>query len=290
MDVQHMRNWTWEDWKDNIAAQYADFPDSRRDILPTNAIESMWLYLTSTLGDFYLLLGFYCFMNLCYFIGGAFFYFCDKYRWLDKYKIQTEKYSDNADYIRCSMNLIQNYIVIIFPLVYLTYPLFRHMGFSTVLPLPSLGRFTFEFLFSVLMEDISHYIFHRLLHTPWLYKNIHKVHHTFSAPFGLAASYAHPAEVLILGFATFIGPLMIKPHFFSFLCWVLYRQLDAVGTHSGYDLPNLVNLVPFYGGIATHDYHHKSFIYNFSSRFTFMDLLFGTHRDPPGAKADSKSQ
>lgn len=54
--------------------------------------------------------------------------------------------------------------------------------------------------------------------------------------------------MLILGFATFLGPLLIRPHFFTFFSWVLYRQLDAVGTHSGYDLPNPLNLIPFYGG------------------------------------------
>jgi hypothetical protein len=32
------------------------------------------------------------------------------------------------------------------------------------------------------------------------YKAIHKIHHQYSAPFGLAAEYASPIEVMILGF------------------------------------------------------------------------------------------
>jgi methylsterol monooxygenase len=34
-----------------------------------------------------------------------------------------------------------------------------------------------------------------------------QVHHTYSAPFGLAAEYAHPIEVLVLGAGTVLAPL-----------------------------------------------------------------------------------
>jgi len=281
--LSEMNRWNWDQWKTFVKSQYEDFPDSRRDIVPSDPIEYIWNYIATNLGDFYLLVGFYLFMNTCYMIGGIFFWFCDRYKWLDRWKIQTEKYPTNQDYIRCSLNLFQNYILIILPLVYISYPLFRQLGFSSSLPIPW-NLFIRDFMFCVIVEDIAHYFLHRALHTPWLYKNIHKVHHTFAAPFGLAASYSHPAEVLILGFATFLGALIIRPHFFTFLCWVLYRQLDAVGTHSGYDIPLPVNWIPFYGGIALHDYHHKSFIWNYSSRFTFMDVMFGTAKDPKKKK------
>jgi len=275
LKINELKSWSWLDWKQNL---YGDFPDSRRDIPPQNFLESLWLNLTIYLGDFYLLLCFYMFLNTCYFIGGLIFWFIDRFQLLHKYKIQNDKYPENSDYIRCALNLFQNYILIILPLVYSTFPIFRHMGFITCLPLPDLMTFILHFSFCMVVEDITHYWLHRALHWPWLYKNIHKIHHQFTSPFGLAAAYAHPAEVLILGFATFLGALIIRPHFSTFLCWVLYRQLDAVATHSGYDLPNVLNLLPFYGGIATHDYHHKSFIWNYSSRFTFMDILFGTHK------------
>ncbi|RJE16731.1 C-4 methylsterol oxidase, partial [Aspergillus sclerotialis] len=56
-------------------------------------------------------------------------------------------------------------------------------------------------LFFVL-EDAWHYWFHRVLHLPRLYKMIHKLHHQYSAPFGLAAEYASPLETMILAFGT----------------------------------------------------------------------------------------
>lgn len=57
------------------------------------------------------------------------------------------------------------------------------------------------------IEDAWHYFGHRLFHYPYLYKRIHKLHHTYSAPFGLAAEYAHPIETLVLGAGTVGGPL-----------------------------------------------------------------------------------
>ena len=54
-------------------------------------------------------------------------------------------------------------------------------------------------LFCMFIEDTFHFWLHRLLHIGIFYKKIHKQHHEYSAPFGLAAEYAHPIEILILG-------------------------------------------------------------------------------------------
>ena len=48
----------------------------------------------------------------------------------------------------------------------------------------------------------------RQVHTPRLYKMIHKIHHLYSAPFGLAAEYTSPIEVMILGFGTVGCPIL----------------------------------------------------------------------------------
>ncbi|KAK0936900.1 C-4 sterol methyl oxidase, partial [Friedmanniomyces endolithicus] len=58
------------------------------------------------------------------------------------------------------------------------------------------------------LEDTWHYWAHRALHWGPLYKNIHKIHHQYSAPFGLAAEYASPIEVMILGLGTISAPIL----------------------------------------------------------------------------------
>jgi hypothetical protein len=72
-----------------------------------------------------------------------------------------------------------------------------------------------------------------------LYKHIHKLHHKYSAPFGLAAEYAHPLEVMILGTGTIFGPLLycwFKPnlHIVTVYIWITLRLFQAIDAHSGY--------------------------------------------------------
>eukprot|EP01118_Nematostelium_gracile_P010916 TRINITY_DN3831_c0_g1_i1.p1 TRINITY_DN3831_c0_g1~~TRINITY_DN3831_c0_g1_i1.p1 ORF type:complete len:296 (-),score=44.10 TRINITY_DN3831_c0_g1_i1:94-981(-) len=281
-ELTSMREWNSTQWDSFIERHYQDFPDADRSIVPRDSIESIWLYFTKTYGDYYVLLNFYIFLNVCY-AGSAFvFWVIDYFHLFASYKIQ-EKYPTQTDYIKCALNLFQNYVVLILPGIIFGYPFFRLMGFNSNLPIPWLEVVRDVVLFA-LVEDVTHYFLHRILHTPWLYKNIHKVHHHYASPFGLAAAYAHPLEVIILGFATFLGPLLFRGHFFSFLMWILYRQLDAVITHCGYHIPNPLHYIPFYGGTDPHDYHHKTFIYNYSSRFTFMDILLGTGKYPKEVK------
>lgn len=142
---------------------------------------------------------------------------------------------------------------------------------------------------------------HQLLHTPLLYKHIHKLHHKYSAPFGLAAEYAHPLEVMILGTGTIFGPLLycwIKPnlHIVTVYIWITLRLFQAIDAHSGYgklclclmtesltflceDFPwSLQHIVPFWSGAEHHDFHHMAFVNNFSTSFRWWDRLLGTDK------------
>ena len=37
-----------------------------------------------------------------------------------------------------------------------------------------------------------HFLFYRMLHHPYMYKRIHKIHHEWTAPIGVTSLYAHP--------------------------------------------------------------------------------------------------
>ena len=96
-----------------------------------------------------------------------------------------------------------------------------------------------QLAFFFVFEDMAHFFLHRALHWGPLYKHIHKIHHKYSAPFGLAAEYAHPAEVMILGSGTIGGPLLYCAfrhdlHIVTVYLWITLRLFQAVDAHSGY--------------------------------------------------------
>ena len=57
---------------------------------------------------------------------------------------------------------------------------------------PSIFTMAYQIAVFFVLEDTWHYWSHRALHTPRLYKMIHKIIHQYSTPFGLAAEYASP--------------------------------------------------------------------------------------------------
>lgn len=73
----------------------------------------------------------------------------------------------------------------------------------------------------------------------------------YATPFGLTSEYAHPAEILFLGFATIIGPAVTGPHLITLWLWMVLRVLETVEAHCGYHFPwSLSNFLPLYGGLV----------------------------------------
>uniref|UniRef100_A0A803KRS2 Fatty acid hydroxylase domain-containing protein n=1 Tax=Chenopodium quinoa TaxID=63459 RepID=A0A803KRS2_CHEQI len=143
---------------------------------------------------------------------------------------------------KCITRLLLYHFCVNLPVMLLSYPVFRAMGMRSSLPLPS-----------------------------W-----------YATPFGLTSEYAHPAEILFLGFATIVGPAITGPHLFTLWLWMVLRVLETVEAHCGYHFPwSPSNFFPLYGGSDFHDYHHR-LLYtksgNYSSTFMYMDWIFGTDR------------
>jgi sterol desaturase/sphingolipid hydroxylase (fatty acid hydroxylase superfamily) len=71
--------------------------------------------------------------------------------------------------------------------------------------------------------DLYSYWTHRALHTPWMYRNVHKVHHRFVHPTPYSAFALHPLEFIMFQSAGVICVSFFPCHVMSFLSVVSAR-------------------------------------------------------------------
>ncbi|KAL9242871.1 hypothetical protein vseg_016829 [Gypsophila vaccaria] len=201
---------------------------------------------------------------------------------VDHYKIQPKVKLSFGEIVGCYKKVMRMFFLVVGPLQLVSYPSVKLIGIRTGLPLPSMWEILIQLIVYFIVEDYTNYWLHRWLHCKWGYEKIHKVHHEYTAPIGFAAPYAHWAEVLILGIPSFLGPAMVPGHMITLWLWIGLRQIEAIDTHSGYDLPwSPTKFIPFYGGAEHHDYHHYvggQSQSNFASVFTYCDYIYGTDK------------
>ena len=102
------------------------------------------------------------------------------------------------------------------------------------------STFFLQFIFMSLTEDFVFYWSHRLLHTPFLYKHVHKVHHEFPETVAYAAAYFHWLEYIL----AILTPLYINRyilghhlHLSTFIVYVFVSAYRGVYGHCGYEFP-----------------------------------------------------
>jgi methylsterol monooxygenase len=167
----------------------------------------------------------------------------------------------------------------------------QYFGLSISVPFPHIAKIAYQILIFFILEDTWHYWIHRLMHVPFFYKNIHKIHHQYSAPFGLTAEYASPIEVMVLGLGTVGCPILYCAftgdlHIITMYLWIVLRLCQAIDSHSGYEFPwSLHHFLPFWAGAEHHDMHHELFIGNYASSFRWWDYFLDTEG---GAEAMTK--
>ena len=165
------------------------------------------------------------------------------------------------------------------------YDYFAARGMSFAFALPSvgaLGSALWTLIMWHMLFDTWFYWTHRLLHHKAIYKYVHKQHHRFKTPVGVAAVFAHPLEDVIVSLpSTFIGPVVYRPnaHFAVFALYIGLRFHETVDAHSGFVLPwsPWTWLGALHGGAGRHDWHHSHQIGCFGG-FTFWDWACGTDK------------
>ncbi|XP_063619883.1 uncharacterized protein LOC134792546 [Cydia splendana] len=130
-----------------------------------------------------------------------------------------------------------------------------------------------------IINDYTTYIMHRLYHTPWLYKNFHKLHHKYKQPTAFSVTAIHPVEILHLQL-TLCLPLFTFPvHWIPFYAVALYSFYHGIIDHSGIDF-KAQWWQPWQPDASFHDQHHEFTHVNFAFNIQFWDRLHGTIRKP----------
>lgn len=274
------------------ATTFAGVFDNFNKLPNLSLIEKLWGSIYYYMGNDLFTTGLIFFITheTMYFGRSLPFFIMDKIPYFKKWKIQ-EKAPSNEEQWECFKSIfISHFLVEIVP-IWGFHPLCEKLGISYSIPFPPITQMLIQLAVFFVLEDAWHYWFHRGLHYGVFYKYIHKQHHRYAAPFGLAAEYAHPVEVALLGVGTvgipiawvyFTGNL----HLFTVCVWISLRLFQAVDAHSGYEFPfSLHNFLPFWAGADHHDLHHHYFVGGYSSSFRWWDYFLDTEAGPEAKAA-----
>lgn len=145
-----------------------------------------------------------------------------------------------------------------------------------------------SFLFEIIF-DFFHYCMHRLVHiNPYLYKNLHKIHHRYNHPTSIITFYQHPIDLILTNtIPTFITLLIIPMSLELFTLINVYKIYIEISGHSGKKVnstsfPQFIWLPKYFNielCVEDHDLHHTNNNCNYSKRFILWDKFFNTYKN-----------
>jgi len=126
-------------------------------------------------------------------------------------------------------------------------------------------------------QDYVIYWVHRVFHWPFLYKNFHKLHHTYKQPTAFSVTAIHPIE-FVINQSVFISPMFLFTiHWIPFSAVMIYTYYHGIIDHSGITFKKYW-WQPWQPDCIFHDNHHQYFHVNFGFNIELWDKIHGTYR------------
>ncbi|MDE0307156.1 MAG: sterol desaturase family protein [Albidovulum sp.] len=129
------------------------------------------------------------------------------------------------------------------------------------------------------IHEIHFFFIHRLIHTPWLYKHVHSVHHNSINPSPWSSLSMHPLEHLLY-FGEIIWHLVIPSNPIVMLFNSHVIGYGAINGHIGFDKLELTKEKALDSHAYAHYLHHKYFEVNYGADgLVPLDKWFGYWHD-----------
>ncbi len=136
-----------------------------------------------------------------------------------------------------------------------------------------------------LWNEVHFYACHRLLHTRWLFRHVHFVHHRSRVPTPFSTYSFHPVEATLLGSVMVTCQLFYDVSIWGALTYpLLSLSMNCLG-HLNYSLlPGRWWSAPLRAS-EHHGLHHRKLTGNFGFQAPFLDQVLGTELSaaPPPA-------
>lgn len=127
-------------------------------------------------------------------------------------------------------------------------------------------------------QSFHFYWIHRLIHFPWLFKNVHHLHHRNVNVGPWSGLAMHPIEHWFY-YSSILVHFVLPSHPIHVLFHMFALNLGAIFSHAGFDKLLVRYKEAINAGSFHHQLHHRYFECNYGSEEIPLDRWFGSFHD-----------